>query len=442
MGIQSNTWAAFPNYGSTESRVIEMPQDLHSGQSNNGTRNNTSNNTSNNNEDERNEKKLNDKEEFLKKFNKTQSLKLPLALFMGLNLGRFAFKSGINTFIHEYLGHVQLGGQMVFEYPNHLPPFVYGKNIQLDGYEILVSQLSVIDKLKKLFMGVDFNHDFKLGWANANYGALGPSVVNEEMCLAGNVSDPSAWLALSGSLAPLITSSLMIILGQKNFFKYPAISIMMISAALTTHFYNSLYPASVINADHFMMNFYLRSGHDFARFDTMLGLNPETVTNIYTFSLLGLSFFHFLSVWANEKAHPLISAGQLVRPLWPIIKGFRKNNLYFATKLDQTLTYTLAPLSFAETYKSAKSIYDKHLENNKKEKIDRAQVLLALEFMGHFLKSLILTSMTYDYYNEPEFHSIYDLAGSWKMPATLCLSGFTSTCRFLRKGLEGQKNNE
>lgn len=196
--------------------------------------------------------------------------------FIGNALAFLSTSTGVNTALHEYVGHGLLGLELTHDYPEgHQPIF------QVDGW----------DNFKEIFKGESFSdvmqaiwrfltsYDFNGDGANGvtNYWNSDKNALGEYMGKEGH----DAWVSIAGSIPSLVCNSLSVAGGMALKDKAPLLGWSMVSFGVMQHLMTSSYSWSAALMSPDTMIEKAASGHDFANFavnmSEMTGLSSKAI---------------------------------------------------------------------------------------------------------------------------------------------------------------------
>ena len=132
-------------------------------------------------------------------------------IFVALTLTNIAMCTGVSTIIHEYIGHLKLGGRLIYEGPQ------YTSKEGVD-YEVFVyQQMKEIKNFKDFiywFFHVKRPHGNIAGFAKVGSGRTGYT----ELGKALGPEQASAWISMSGPITYAIAN--LAVLGLFFFITY------------------------------------------------------------------------------------------------------------------------------------------------------------------------------------------------------------------------------
>ena len=210
--------------------------------------------------------------------------------------------TGVDTSLHEVVGHGYLGGHLLHDYaPGREPRF------QVDGWdnaEAIGDAENFSEAMKALgrLLGAhDVGDDGALGKAWVRGGE--PNALGEAMGADGM----SAWISLSGSLPGLALNSLAVIGGMKLKDSHPAAGYALLACGLTQHLMSSGYPITAALMDNATLAHEASVGHDFANFarcvGRLTGLSAQTVAIATAAVWTGLVPAVALGMYLHQKSH-------------------------------------------------------------------------------------------------------------------------------------------
>ncbi|GAB4231470.1 MAG: hypothetical protein Tsb0021_09890 [Chlamydiales bacterium] len=195
----------------------------------------------------------------------------------GVLMGAGALTTGVETFIHEYVGHVLLGLKPTYTFPKGYEP-----SWQVDGIDNFKNFLNAGSFSEKLLhfgrflTGYDVNGDGAAG--KTIYNNLGvPTRLGEWMGPEGR----SAWVSVAGSVPGLVINSATVAGGIKMSETHPFLGNALLYSGLVQHLTTSSYSisAALMSPEQLISNGL--KGHDFAKFalqmSRMTGIEAQTI---------------------------------------------------------------------------------------------------------------------------------------------------------------------
>lgn len=196
--------------------------------------------------------------------------------FLGNALAFLSTSTGLNTALHEYVGHGLLGLNLTHDYPEGQQP-----TFQVDGWENLKaifeggSFSEVVQAIWRFLSSYDFNGDGAAGvthYWNSHKNELGEYMGNE---------GHDAWVSIAGSIPTLVVNSLSVAGGMALKDKAPILGWSMVSFGVMQHLMTSSYSWSAALMSPETMLDKAASGHDFANFavklSEMTGLSSKAI---------------------------------------------------------------------------------------------------------------------------------------------------------------------
>ena len=234
-------------------------------------------------------------------FTKRQGAATAVGVGVGVGLATLAETTGLNTTLHEYVGHGYLGGHLTMDYTNgHEPIF------QVDGWDNFQAMLdaegapATKDAILNWLSGHDVGQDGASGWA-AVWGGE-PNELGAEMGSDGQ----GAWISVAGSLPGMVTNSLVVMGGMKLRKTNPALAYSILSFGGTMHLINSAYPISAAVMGAETLELEANRGHDFANFAVRMGevtgLAPQAVAIMCAGLWVGIIPGIALAMYLHEKS--------------------------------------------------------------------------------------------------------------------------------------------
>ena len=246
-------------------------------------------------------------------------------VFAGLTLSNIALCTGVSTFIHENIGHLKLGGRMIYRGPK------YKSEVGLD-YEVFIYQQMVnIDNFKDFiywFFHIQRPSDNIAGYAiprkgRTDYTPLGYKLGYEQSHAWISISGPATYYI--GILSIMISNYLY----HKNFRK---ISFTLIFLSLSSIIDNVSYAISLLSYTSIESIYSAATnGHDFANFAYRLSKHYDI--DIMKTSYLTVSLFTIIPIynilWFNSwfKRSSIYTKDKILNLFYEEIKNKENNDI-------------------------------------------------------------------------------------------------------------------
>jgi len=233
---------------------------------------------------------------------KKQLIRIVPGIAVGSAVASLVTSTGLETAMHEVVGHGLLGLHLTHNYSEG-----NGPTYQVDGWDNLQAIWKAdnfpdgLKEFGRFLIGHDRNGDGGGGVTQYRYHP--PNELGQAMGSKGL----SAWISISGSVPGLILNSLMVAGGMKLKEHEPTTGYMMVTFGLMQHLVSSGYSwSAAVMSEHELIG-KASHGHDFANFAIKIGditgVSPQAVA--ISTAVLWTAFVPAIAVamYCYQKAH-------------------------------------------------------------------------------------------------------------------------------------------
>lgn len=209
--------------------------------------------------------------------------------------------TGMETALHEVVGHGMLGMRLTSDYLPGTGPTYWVSGY--DRFKAIGSAETLSKKIKAFFSWLVVpppSQDGAVGWANRGREYHPNSLANHM-----GKDGASAWISVTGSLPGLGLNALCVASGMTLRKKHPGLGMGLISFGLFNTFIQSLYTWDAV--EKIYTNSTAIGGHDFVNFanrmSLILGMQPFTIALSTAFFFSGFVPLIAVCMYLSEKTH-------------------------------------------------------------------------------------------------------------------------------------------
>ncbi|MDP7037606.1 MAG: hypothetical protein QGI45_00485 [Myxococcota bacterium] len=230
--------------------------------------------------------------------------RLPYAIGAGGVLGYMGLTTGVSTYVHEYWGHVLLGGELTHDYDHgHEPTWEVHAFDESHHIGDASTPEGKIDALLDWVSRPHTQGDGVLGYARFSTSHAHPNELGEHMGEDG----ADAWLSMAGPLAELGMCSLAYLAGNKVADKRPVLGYTIMSMGMASHATHCLYPLSAAQMTHGELLEASHTGHDYAniavKMSEVTGVDATTLAVGTAAAYIGFLPAVAVGMYLHQKRH-------------------------------------------------------------------------------------------------------------------------------------------